>query len=294
MVYRSDHNKKLYLEYAEFYITNVCNLTCQGCNRFNSFKFKGWQSWNAWHDTYQMWSQEIDLGRITIMGGEPLLNPEFYQWVEGISAVWPRTHVMIASNGTQLHRHKKLYNLLLENPRIGINVSIHNKMHKKQIIEKVKNFLTAPFEYIADTTKYRESLEIIDDRGIRIKIFYNWWFHQGAIIGDPESGGLRLHDSDPIKAHDICHSKTCHHFDHGRLYKCGPSALFSAFDRQVGLQLSDADRILIKTAPSIGIEDSMEKKKQFLEHINEPIPQCKFCPEVYAGKQIFAIEKNEA
>lgn len=226
------------------------------------------------------------------MGGEPLLNPECYQWIKGISALWPDTQVMIASNGTQLHRHQKLYDLLTENRRIGINVSIHNKMHKRQIIEKIKNFLIGPFEYLADTTKYRESIEIIDSRGIRIKIFYNWWFHQGAIIADAESGGLRLHDSDPIQAHDICHSKTCHHFDHGRLYKCGPSALFSVFDQQLGLQLTDEDRMLIKAAPSIGIDDSLETKKRFLQHIDEPIPQCKFCPETYNGKQIFAIEKK--
>lgn len=285
-------NNKLHLDYAEFYITNVCNLTCEGCNRFNSFKFKGWQSWQEWQDIYQRWSQEIDLGTITIMGGEPLLNPEFYRWIEGISALWPRTQVLIASNGTQLHRHQKLYDILAKNSCIGINVSIHNKMHKRQIIEKVKNFLTGPFEYLADTTKYRESLEIIDSRSIRIKIFYNWWFHQGAIITDIESGVLTLHNSDPARAHDICHSKTCHHFDRGRLYKCGPSALFSVFDQQIGLQLSAADRMLIKTTPSIGIDDTLEKKKQFLQYINEPIPQCKFCPEAYDGKQIFALEKK--
>lgn len=33
------------LDYMEFYITNVCNLTCTGCNRFNNYKFKGFQRW---------------------------------------------------------------------------------------------------------------------------------------------------------------------------------------------------------------------------------------------------------
>ena len=53
-------NKKFQLDYVEFYITNVCNLTCQGCNRFNSFKFKGWQKWEDYADTYKQWSEQIE------------------------------------------------------------------------------------------------------------------------------------------------------------------------------------------------------------------------------------------
>ena len=33
------------LDYCEFYITNVCNLSCNGCNRFNNYKFRGFQRW---------------------------------------------------------------------------------------------------------------------------------------------------------------------------------------------------------------------------------------------------------
>jgi len=284
-------NRKLSLAYAEFYITNVCNLACEGCNRFNSFRFKGWQKWTEWEDTYTRWSQQLDLGSITIMGGEPLLNPEFYQWLQGISALWPRSSVMIASNGTRLQHHHKLYDLLLNNRRLGLNVSIHNKMHKKSVIGKVQDFLTAPLKFKADTTRYRESLEITDANDITVKIFYNWWFHQGAIITDAESGRLTLHDSDPDKAHGICHSKTCHHFDHGRLYKCGPAALFPIFDQQISLDLSESDRALMQAVSSIGIDDSQQVKAAFLSQIHNPIPQCKFCPEVYQGKQIFAVEK---
>lgn len=284
-------SQKLYLSYAEFYITNVCNLACEGCNRFNSFRFKGWQKWTDWQSTYRAWSQELDIQTITVMGGEPLLNPEFYQWVQGLSDLWPKSNVMIASNGTRLHQHHSLYDILLHNPKIKINVSIHNKMHKKSVIEKIKNFLRAPFEYKADTTRYRESLEITDANHVSIKIFYNWWFHQGAIVTDPESGRLTLHNSDPVKSHQICHSKTCHHFDHGRLYKCGPAALFPSFDKQITLALSPGDRELMQSVASIGIDDSHQTKAQFLQQIDRPIPQCKFCPEVYQGKQIFAMEK---
>ena len=98
---------------VEFYITNVCNLNCQGCNRFNSFPIKGWNSWSLYKDVYQQWSQELNLHGISIMGGEPLLNPEFDQWIDGIRYLWPNAKIMIASNGTQLPKHKQFYNKML-------------------------------------------------------------------------------------------------------------------------------------------------------------------------------------
>ena len=47
------------LNYMEFYITNVCNLTCTGCNRFNNYKFKGFQRWADYKEEYTQWSKEF-------------------------------------------------------------------------------------------------------------------------------------------------------------------------------------------------------------------------------------------
>jgi organic radical activating enzyme len=284
--------QKLFLNYAEFYITNVCNLNCTGCNRFNSFAFKGWNSWRDYESVYQQWSEQLNIGDISIMGGEPLLNPEFDLWVSGLRKLWPQAGLAIASNGTQLHKHKNFYQTLLQDPGLKINVSLHNKQHKAVMLQHVKDFLTAPFTYSFDNMPYNQSLTITDSNNISIKIMYNWWFHQGAVVAGPEPGQHTLHQSNPEVAHSICHSKTCHHFENGRLYKCGPAALFPEFDRQIGLTLSDNDRELINSVASLGLEHSKEQKQQFLAQIDQPIPQCKFCPESYQGQQIFAQEKK--
>lgn len=283
----------LNLHYAEFYITNVCNLACEGCNRFNNFKINGWQPWHDWEPTYTTWAQQLNIGNIAILGGEPLLNPDIYLWTQNLSRLWPRSTVMIVTNGTQLDKHKQLYDLMTKNHRIVLEVSLHNKMHKKKILEKVKNFLVGPYEYEVDSTKYRESVTIKDSNNIKIKILYDWWFHQGAIKKIDVPGKFALYDSNPVKAHDICHSKTCHHFENGRLYKCGQSSLFRTFDKQIGLELSDEDRSIMESVRSIGIEDDLDVKKQFIGGLNEPIPQCKFCPEQYEGKMIFSLEKKD-
>lgn len=283
---------KLFLKYAEFYITNVCNLTCKGCNRFNSFPLKGYQSWKEHGETYRRWSQELSIPIIAIMGGEPFLNPEFDDWVSGLRALWPYSQLIIATNGTQLPKHKDFYQRLFIDKKIELRISLHNKMHKQTLINIVKDFMQGPFRYELDPTKYMESLTIIDKNDIKIKIMYNWWFHQGAIKTDIETGKYHLHDSDPIQAHDICHSKDCHHFENGRLYKCGPAALFNTFHKQIGLELTPEQQELIENVPYIGIEHSMKQKQHFIQNILDPIKQCRFCPSEYHGDQIYAQEKK--
>lgn len=281
----------LSLDYAEFYITNVCNLTCQGCNRFNSFRFKGWQAWDDVQPAYEQWSRRLKLHTVTIMGGEPLLNPTFYQWLSGIRELWPQAQIGIASNGTQLEKHQKLYDILKNDRKIELGVSLHNEMTKDQIIGKVERFLTGPLTREFDDTQYREKLRITDANGVSVLIHYNWWFHQGAIRTN-DQGRLTLHDSNVDRAHEICHSKTCHHFDQGRLYKCGPAALFPEFDKQHPLDLTDRQRDIMMSVPSSGADDPEEVIADFLSRIKDPIPQCQFCPEVYNGDQIFALEKK--
>ena len=44
------------IDYAEFYITNVCNLACPGCNHFNNYNLKGYWLWSELEKVYSQWS----------------------------------------------------------------------------------------------------------------------------------------------------------------------------------------------------------------------------------------------
>lgn len=283
----------LELNYAEFYITNVCNLSCKGCNRFNSFNFKGYQRWSEYKQIYEKWSKVLRLKSFGILGGEPLLNPDIIEWITGTADLWPRALIRMSTNGFQLNKVKGLYKTIQERPKLLMSVGIHNKMHKKEIMGLIETFLTGPLKYEFDNSnKYAQEMYITDSNNVKIRVQYNWWFHQGAIITN-ETGKYTLHNSDPVKAHSICHSAECHHFQNGKLYKCGSAALFSDFDKQIGLELSDNDRNLIDNVECISVTDSEQVQKQFIDNIKNPIPQCKFCPEVYLGDQIFAMKKKE-
>jgi hypothetical protein len=283
---------KLHIPYAEFYIINVCNLACSGCNRFNNYNFTGYQRWSDYAEVYQRWAQEVNIGSIGILGGEPLLNPTFLEWVQGINQLWPRKEIRIISNGFRLDRQTNLYSVLTQYRNIKLWIGIHNKQHKKEIVQKVKDFTQAPHTVsFNNDNPYQQYMVITDANGVQVKIEYNWWFHQGAII--KQDGALSLHQSDVIKAHDICHMKTCHHFIRGELYKCGVVALLPEFDQQHPLALNVKDRQLMMSYRPLQISDSLDTKQQFVSNLKQPIDQCRFCPELYHGDQIWAQQKQD-
>jgi len=283
---------KLFIPYAEFYIINVCNLACPGCNRFNNYQFNGYQRWSDYADIYKQWAQQVVIGTIGILGGEPLLNPTFMEWVVGINQLWPRKQIRIITNGFRLDRQSKLYSTLQQHQNIELCVGIHNKQHRKEIIQKVKDFTQAPHRVIFNSDEpYRQYMTITDANDVKIKIEYNWWFHQGAIVTQDDQ--LTLHKSNIEKAHEICHMKNCHHFIRGELYKCGVVAVLPEFDQQNSLTLDEEDRQLMHNYHPLNISQSFESKKQFVSDLQNPIDQCRFCPESYHGNQIWAQHKKD-
>lgn len=280
-----------HIDYCEFYITNVCNLSCPGCNRFNNYKFTGYQSWSDYADFYKQWSKEVTFNSIGLLGGEPLLNPSVLDWITGLRQLW-NVPLKIVTNGFQLHKVKNLYETLQNDKMIHLNIGIHNKNHEKEIFEIIKTFLQSPIKIKHHhENKYRLFSEIEDANRVKVKVEINWWFHQGSLI--PTEGGFRLHESDPVKAHDNCHMKTCHHFINGKLYKCGVVALLPEFAKQHKLFLTEEDQKLMDSYKPLSIDDSIERKSTFINELHNLIPQCKFCPETYKGDIIFAKKKSD-
>ena len=127
--------KRILIDRLEFYVTNVCNLTCGGCNRYNNYHFKGWQDWNDWEADLEKWAEKIEIRHIVILGGEPLLNPTIIQWVSGLRRFWPRlSGVQIQSNGTRIDRVRGLYDVMDESNWIGISIHSQEEKHKILII----------------------------------------------------------------------------------------------------------------------------------------------------------------
>lgn len=268
----------------EFYINNTCNLTCNNCNRFNNHHFTGHQKWTDYESDLNLWAKHIEINQIVIMGGEPLLNPTLINWVKGLNQLWPQS-VQILSNGTRLNQTKGLYDLLTYPVAPGsghnwIGISWHNTSDDT-ILNEIDKFLQGPVDITGpERPVFGSETTFIDSNGVKIKLWLQNEFGPAAIQKTDE-GKFTLFNNDPERVHQGCGfaQYKCYHMIKGKLYKCGPVALFPDFDEQLGLDLSDEDRQLINSYKPLSAQEFESRGEDFLNHIDDVLPQCKFCPE---------------
>jgi organic radical activating enzyme len=293
----------------EFYITNICNLTCKNCNRFNDYDFKGWQRWSDYESQYQQWSKHVRLQRVTILGGEPLLNPTICDWVDGINQFWQKP-VQILSNGTRLNHVPDLYDRLVKFSVPGqrwkknwIGISLHNENDRERCFDEIRKFLRGKITYVhksdprnADNSwTYGGQHAFVDQYGMRICVWEYDSFYRAAVQKN-QHGKFTLFNNDAVQAHQGCGFAQfkCYHFIRAKLYKCGPVALFPEFDQQHTFDITDQDRLLLNSYLALSPDEFETRGQEFLSHIDDVIPQCKFCPTSadQSNEKIYAVNKK--
>jgi len=282
--------QRIFLDRLEFYITNVCNLTCGGCNRYNNYKFSGWESWEEAEPILTKWSKYIEIRHPVILGGEPLLNPDIVKWIGGLRRLWPEhSGVQVQSNGTRINHVKGLFEAL--DPREGnwIGISIHSADDKEELFNRIREFLKYDVEETQDSNHPVGSDFQFANRTTTTKV-HAWLtdkFVQSNLIQRPD-GTFTLYNSNPTIAHETCTFRQFknYHMIRGKIYKCGPAGLMPEFDQQYPLDISEEDRKLLYSYRPLSVDEFDERGVEFFNNIDQEIPQCKFCPEKYEYKPI--------
>ena len=290
----------------DFYITNVCNLTCDHCNRFNNHDFRGWQKWDDYADTYKAWGKLISIESATIMGGEPFLNNTLTDWINGINQIFD-IEVQVLTNGTRFRNAPPgLYDALsgyispTAQAKNHIGVSLHRLDDEDEILENIKSFL-GPGVKIAPKGQnpWNSDWYLVDDNDVKVNVYKSTEFNKSAIIPlVPDSSGKKrftLHNSDPELAHDICSFANfkSYHFIKGALYKCAPAHLFKEFDEQYQFEITEQQRYNIHNGYTpLTVDNFHTHLPEWIEMTKSPIPQCELCPSNYETHSIFPIRKN--
>ncbi len=281
-------DNRIILDKLEFYITNVCNLTCGDCNRYNNYKFSGWQKWDQYQDILQQWSKKIAIRHPIILGGEPLLNPDVVKWTTGIKKLWPDySGVQILTNGTRLNHVAGLYDVLVDGNWVG--VTVHDKQDQELIFQEIRKFLKHPIKETSreDDNSMWSDYKFVDSNQTYIHVWLSDQFVSSNLIPSPD-GTFRFYNSNPDAAHENCtfrRFKNYHMID-GKIYKCGPAALMPKFVEQNKFELSQTDRDLLNAYKPLTVDATDEEMQDFFSNIDNVIPQCKFCPEQYQYKTI--------
>jgi organic radical activating enzyme len=323
---------KRHLEYVEFYITNVCNLNCNSCNRFNNYAFSGHMDWQQHADDYVKWSKILDVDRIGILGGEPMLHPNFDQWIHFVAELWPDANIMIMSNGTQLDRWPNLYQLFQQyRGRVRLDISRHNADQKEHTLKKIESLYPSTYTkffinsdeifsatgthgyYVTSNNADDKSVidpavigpEIWADKSYEV-VYRDQYatiryttadsFDPAVVRLDTVNQKLFLDDqlSDPAAAVRHCSCKHSHHFLHGKLYKCGVTAVLPEFVKQFDVAATTEKNNLIRTYTPAEWHWDSHHLDQFINNLvdGNAIPQCSLCAENSAPKMFAAGTKK--
>ena len=277
------------LKYTEIYITNVCNYSCTDCQSLNNFAFKGHQRWKDYEDEYRSLSDKIDIDQIQIIGGEPTLNPEFKKWVNGISNLWPNSKLQIATNGTHLNTlDDNIYQTLLKH-KGTLWITCHDLQLYEGFLDFTKKFLKNIVSDNYDPTVKLKTRTLIDENNVEVILDWTQSFVPSAIDILNDLSLVMKYNSDPVKAHDICGFKTCHQINKGKLYKCPLVSVLPDFLDQFNVSMSADDKSLVYSYQPMSSNSNVS---EFVNKINDPIPQCKFCPIEYTKNNFVGTEKK--
>jgi hypothetical protein len=272
---------KILVKLVQFYVTHTCNISCPNCLSLNNFSISG-------HDTYNQslvkrWRELIDIEDLTIIGGEPLTNPNLNEWVRGLrSTFYDVVDFKICTNGILLDKwvnHAKKW----IDDKIVIEISIHSSKYIDRInsaIDRVIGDLEVEVfekEYPGyDFPEYYRTYDKIffykKFPAFLIKYSYN--FTQWG-VKKIEPTVLKFYKTDPVRAHARCPYNDCHYIYKGEMYKCG--TLVGAKELNKNYNVDPLSNFLISDYKPISLNDEDIKEK--LSNITKTeLPQCAMCP----------------
>ncbi len=276
--------------YIEFYITNICNLDCSDCRSFNNFDFTGHYEFDF--DLYRSWADKINLTSYVLLGGEPLLHPNFKSWVEGTRKLWPNAWAKIDTNGTQIGRIKNLHQLLVDNEYF-LCVNIHNPSKLYSILQNISDefgeceLINEDDPRIYYNGRFQNtgrhmieySVWLITQAGLPIQIRSAWNFDKAIssstnwknlLSPTPDKNSIYIGNAQT--SHNSCSSSKCHIMLDGKIYKCSTVATLPVFLKQK--KLNWPNDTIFQYEP-ITIDNFSETNYKSLQNT---IPQCAFCP----------------
>ena len=272
------------LDFAEFYITHHCNIDCKNCNRFNNYNFKGHIDWRVSENEYEQWAKKFQIRNIGILGGEPLMHPEVTVWIKKIRSWWPDAGLVITTNGLLLNKVVGLYDVV-NKEKCTIEICVHNYDWIEKQLEDLKEFFSGDFELYDDPDdSCFFTKTATDSNGVTVMVKKFNAMHQSTLSLSRHQ--LKLHNSNPIKSHEICDMKGCHTFIDGKIYKCPMPPLLSKFSEQYMIDMNEEEIEIIKNFSGFSANDAINNDDNFFSYLTSPIDHCRFCPETYQYEDI--------
>ncbi len=258
---------------VDIHATNVCNLRCVGCNHLADFGYPGLFTAEELIGWITPWKDRLYFKRISLMGGEPLLNPHLKDICIGFRKLFSpeKTKLRIITNGIRITQCPWLKELIQEY-HVHVQASLHvangNRIDPK-LVRQVKEGLALLEKWAEDTPDRVETHwgpQVHSKKKLNFQVFYRG---SGA-------------DIKPFDHDDIAQSKkhcTCKTLQlyRSRLYKCAPIAYIGEALRKIGKENDPDWRPYLNYKP-LSPGCGHDALKRFMQ--KQPLPDwtCRMCP----------------
>ena len=234
--------EQVFLAGLQMHLMDSCNLNCRGCSHFSNLFEKGTEySHEILLRDLERISQLIYTPRITLLGGEPLLNPRLADISSEARRLFPFSDIEVFTNGLLIPQlPDSIWPILRKN-----NVKYSITMYPPTV--KAWPHIKAILDY--QGINYIQTSSVVEFRQC-----YN------------KEGGVSHGD----KSMQECGAAYCRFLRNGRLYKCPLAAMVFKYNDYFGIERLPYDEGLDITAKNFATK--------FIE-LDQPIELCKHCAE---------------
>lgn len=122
-----------YLPYLEFHIADHCNLNCKACSHYSGLvKEPHFTNLEQFTRDFERLHEFIDdIGKIRILGGEPLLNPEVNEYIKLSRRLYPLAVIRVVTNAILLPKMPESFFETLRKFNAGIDISFYPPLESK-------------------------------------------------------------------------------------------------------------------------------------------------------------------
>lgn len=235
-----------------FSLASHCNLNCKGCAHFSPLSGEEFPDFDEAERDFARLGELFGgtCNYISLMGGEPLLNPRIEDYCRMARNYFPNGDVQILTNGILLLKMPDSFYQTCKEAQISIHVTPYPiKLDHKAIRKRCRRY-GVPYHFYWDQTSKNEFFRYVIDES-----------------GSQDAVQSFIHCAD---------ANNCLFLYKGRMYPCGAGTHFRIFDQyyQSGMELTDEDSVDIY---------KVRGGWELLLELAKPAPMCRYC--VMSGRK---------
>jgi uncharacterized Fe-S cluster-containing radical SAM superfamily protein len=235
-------------------VVNGCNLRCTHCVRFSPYR-KGIVPAAFIIEQVETWNKTICADQVLLMGGEPLLHPDFATIIREIKRI-TGTKIHFVTNGLLFRQVSQNVLDVIKEYQVLVMITNHSWDERSQ-------------------NEWKQNCTCLKEQGINPYILNTTVYGKWREFYRMKDGVPHPFKDNPKIAYIRCCEKRCPHIYNNKLYKCSALATIHAAVEEGVLSAEIwKDALTYKPLPP-----DTPPKTIYNHFMEEEIPECTICPE---------------